>query len=140
MAKDNPETNPINIKPETVSNIAEQFSWVPLPWCSPPRCLLPIKSLALSAHISAVNYFPSVRQEPTLGALEGAPLPTTGNHEGTPIFLGAVIWTAQGSPGPALLPTDLTQRLQLGPVCPWFPPDVDDWPECPNQVRNKRFC
>ena len=32
--------------------------------------------------------FPSVRQEPTLVALEGGPLPTTtGNHEGTPFLL-----------------------------------------------------
>ena len=47
-----PETNPITIKPETASHVAEQFSCVPLPYCSPPRCLFPIKSLALSAHVS----------------------------------------------------------------------------------------
>ena len=29
LAKDNPETNPINIKPETASHMAELFSWVP---------------------------------------------------------------------------------------------------------------
>ena len=52
LAKDHPETNPINIKPETVSHVAEQFSWVPLPYCSPPGCPFPIKSLALSAHVS----------------------------------------------------------------------------------------
>ena len=34
-AKDNPETNPITIKPKTQSHVAEQFSWVPLPYCSP---------------------------------------------------------------------------------------------------------
>ena len=48
----NPEINPITIKPETVSHVAEQFSWVPLPCCSPPRCPFTIKSLALSAHVS----------------------------------------------------------------------------------------
>ena len=32
--------------------MAEQFSWVPLPYCSPPKCPFPIKSLALSAHVS----------------------------------------------------------------------------------------
>ena len=32
--------------------VAEQFSWVPLPYCSPPGCSFPIKSLALSAHVS----------------------------------------------------------------------------------------
>ena len=52
LAKDNPETNPITIKPETGSHVAEQFSWVPLPYCSPPRCPFSIKSLALSAHVS----------------------------------------------------------------------------------------
>ena len=51
LTKDNPETNPITIKPKTVSHMAEQFSSVPLPCCSPPGCLFPIKSLALSAHV-----------------------------------------------------------------------------------------
>ena len=52
LAKDNPETNPIIIKPETVSHVTELFSWVPLPSCSPPRYPFPIKSFALSAHVS----------------------------------------------------------------------------------------
>ena len=33
-AKDNPETNPKHHK--TASHVAELFSWVPLPYCSPP--------------------------------------------------------------------------------------------------------
>ena len=52
LAKDNLETNPITIKPKTVSHMAERFSWVTLPYCSPPACPFPIKSLALSAHVS----------------------------------------------------------------------------------------
>ena len=52
LAKDNPETNPITIKPETMSHAAEQFPWVPLTYCSLPRPPFPIKSLALSAHVS----------------------------------------------------------------------------------------
>ena len=52
LAKDNPETNPSTIKPETASHVAELFSWVPLPYCSPPRCPFPIKSLTLSADVS----------------------------------------------------------------------------------------
>ena len=52
LTNDNPKTNPITIKPKTVSHVAEQFSWVPLPSCSPPGCPFPIKSLALSAHVS----------------------------------------------------------------------------------------
>ena len=72
------ETNPITKKPETASHLAEQFSWVPLPYSSPPGCPFPVKSLALSAHVSSDNSFPSVRQESALGALEGRPpLPTT---------------------------------------------------------------
>ena len=77
MAKDHPETNPITIKPETASHVAELFSWVPLPYCSPPGCPFPLKSLALSARVSSDNSFQCVRQEPTLGNLEGTPLPTT---------------------------------------------------------------
>ena len=52
LAKVNPETNLITIKPEAASHVAELFSWVPLLYCSPPRCPFPIKSLALSAHVS----------------------------------------------------------------------------------------
>ena len=52
IAKDNPETNPITIKPKTASDMAEQSSWVPLPSCSPPQHLFLIKSPALSAHVS----------------------------------------------------------------------------------------
>ncbi|CAN0463673.1 unnamed protein product, partial [Rangifer tarandus platyrhynchus] len=49
LAKDNPETNPITIKPETQNQVEEQFSWVSLPCCSLPGCPFPKKSLALSA-------------------------------------------------------------------------------------------
>ena len=34
LAKDNPETNPITIKLETVNHMAEQFSWVNIRWVS----------------------------------------------------------------------------------------------------------
>ena len=52
LAKDNSETNPITIKPKTVNHMAEQFSWVPLPYCFPPGRPFPLKFLALSAHVS----------------------------------------------------------------------------------------
>ena len=52
IGQNHPETNPITIKPETASHVAEQFSWVPLPYCSQPGCPFLIKSLALSAHVS----------------------------------------------------------------------------------------
>ena len=72
LAKDNWETNPITIKPETESHVTEQLSWVPLPYCSPSWYPFPIKSLALSAHVSLENSFPSVRQEPTFGPWKGS--------------------------------------------------------------------
>ena len=52
LARDNLETNPISMKPRTVSHMAEQFSWVPLPYWSLPGCPFPTKSLALSAYVS----------------------------------------------------------------------------------------
>ena len=48
LARDHLETKPIPIKPETVSHVAKQSSWVLLRSCSPPRCLCPSRSLALS--------------------------------------------------------------------------------------------
>ena len=71
LAKDHPETNAITIKPETGRHAAEQFSWVPLPYCSPSRCPFLIKSLALSAHV--YNSFPSVRQETSFRPWKGSP-------------------------------------------------------------------
>ena len=58
-AKDNLETNPITIKHETASHVAELFSWVPLPHCSPLRWPYPIKSFALSACVSpqTINFW-----------------------------------------------------------------------------------
>ena len=46
LARDNPETNPITIKPETARHVVEQTFWFPLTTCSPPGCLFPVKSLA----------------------------------------------------------------------------------------------
>ena len=59
LARDKPQKNPVPLKPETVSHMAEQFSWAPLPRCSPPRRPLPIKPLALSARVSprAVHFW-----------------------------------------------------------------------------------
>ena len=53
LAGGNLETNPITIKAETRSLVAEQLSWVPSPSCSPPGCSFPIKSLTLSACVAA---------------------------------------------------------------------------------------
>ena len=77
LARDKPEINPMPIKPETVSHVAEQFSQLPSPSCPPPRQPFPIKSLALTAHISLDNSFPSIRQEPALRPWKGFPLPAS---------------------------------------------------------------
>ena len=74
LAKDNPETNPITIKPETASHVTELFSWVPLPYWSPPRCPFPTKSLALSAHVSPWTiHFRVLDKSPVLGPGLGPP-------------------------------------------------------------------
>ena len=74
LAKDNPETKPITIKPETASHVTELLSWVPLPSCSPPGCPFPVKSLALSAHVSPrIIHFRGLDKSPVLGPGRGPP-------------------------------------------------------------------
>ena len=74
MVKDHQETNPITIKPDIVSHAAEQFSWVPLPYCSPPGCPFPIKSLALLAHVSPRTiHFQVLDKSPVSGPGRGPP-------------------------------------------------------------------
>ena len=77
LARDNPETNPITIKPETSSNVAEQFSWVPFLCCSPPRHPFSIKPFALSARVSPWTiHFSVLDKSPRLDTGRG-PLPET---------------------------------------------------------------
>ena len=74
LAKDHPETNPISVKPETASHVAEQFSWVPLPYCSPPGRPFPIKSLPLSARVSPRTiHFRVLDKSPVSGPDRGPP-------------------------------------------------------------------
>ena len=74
LAKDHLETNPITIKPDIASHAAEQFSWVPLPYCSPPGGPFPIKSLALSAHVSPRTiHFWMLDKSPVSGPGRGPP-------------------------------------------------------------------
>ena len=133
LAKDNPETNPVTIKPETSSYVAELFSWVPLPYCSPPRCPFPIKSLALSAHVSPwTSYFRVLDKTPVLGPRRGPPSCNKWWLWRGLFFAATDILTAPGTQGPASPLMDQTQQLWLGPFCPWSPPVTDNWPECPN--------
>ena len=73
LSKDHPETNPITIKPKTASHRAEQFSWVPLPYCSPPGC--PSQSnLLLCQHVSPQTIlFQVLDKSPLLGPCKGPP-------------------------------------------------------------------
>jgi len=65
LAKDNLEINPITIK---------LFSWVPLPYYSLLGCLFPIKSLALSAHVSLwIIHFLVLDKSPVSGPGRGPP-------------------------------------------------------------------
>ena len=68
LAKDIPKTDPITIRPKTVSHVPELFSWVPLPYCSPRGYPFPIKSLALSTHVSPwIIHFQVLDKSPFLG-------------------------------------------------------------------------
>ena len=77
LAKDNPETNPITIKPET----AELFSWIPLFYCSPPGFPFP-KNLLLCQHMCLLGQFISESlTRAQFQALEAVPLPATVSHQ-----------------------------------------------------------
>ena len=94
----------------------------------------PIKSLALSAHVSPRTiHFRVLDKSPVSGPGRG---PSSCNKwrlwRGL-FFAETDILTTRGAQGPACLPMDQTQWPQLGPFCPWSPPYADNWPECPDQ-------
>ena len=69
-----PGKYPITIKTKTASHAAEQFSWVPLLYCFPPRCPFSIKYLAFSAHVSPHTiHFQVLDKSPVLGPGRGPP-------------------------------------------------------------------
>ena len=87
LVKDNPESKPITIKPQTASHVTELFSWVPLPYYSPPGCPFPIQSLGLSAHVSPWTIrFWVLDKSPVSGP--GRSLPSCNNF----IIFGVVTW------------------------------------------------
>ena len=73
IGRENPETNPINIKPKTASHVTEQSSWVPSPSCSSPGRPFPIKSLALSAYVSPWTIHFWVKDKSALSGLGRGP-------------------------------------------------------------------
>ena len=71
LHKESLRTNPITIKSETASHVAELFF---LPYCSPTRHPFPKKSLALSAHVSPQTiHFWVLDKSPVSGPGRGSP-------------------------------------------------------------------
>ena len=72
-------------------SVGELFSWAPRPCGSPPGCLFPIKSLALTAHVSPqMIHFPVLDKSPVSGPGKDPPSGniTTGRPENSPnLFL-----------------------------------------------------
>ena len=119
MAKDNAETNPITIKPKTVSHVAEQLSWVPLPSCSPPGCPFPIKSLALSADVSPQAIHFRVLDKSPVSGLGRGPLSCNKWRLWWGLFFAETdILTTRDTQGPACLPMDQTERPHWDPFVP----------------------
>ena len=111
-----------------------------LPYCSPPWCPFPIKSLALSAHGSPRTIHFRVLDKSPISGLGRSPSSCNRWQLWRGLFFTEIdILTTRDTQEPACLPMDQTQRPQLGPFCPWSPPDMDNWPECPDWVRNKRL-
>ena len=82
--------------PKIVSHAAEQF-WVPLPYCSPPGCPFPIKSLALSACVSPqAVHFQVLDKSPLSGPGRG---PSSCNTAAvfTPVHHGTLHQSIHGS-------------------------------------------
>ena len=134
LAKDDPETTPITIKAKTASHVAEQFSWAPWPYCSPPGRPFPIKPLALSAPVSPqMIHFQVLDKSPVWGPGRGPPSCNKWWLWRGLFFTETDILTTWGAKGPACIPMDQTQRPQMGPWCPWSLPDADSWPEYPDR-------
>ena len=90
-------------------------------------------SCFVSTCVSSDNSFPSVRQEPSFGPWKGSAFLQQMVTLAGLLFAKTDIPPTRGTQGPACLPMDQTQLPQLGPFCPWSPPDVDNWPECPHR-------
>ena len=101
--------------------------------CSPPGRPFPIKSLALSAHVSPRTiHFQVLDKSPVLGPERRLPSCSKWRLCQGLFFTETHILTTRDTQGPACLPMDQTQQLQLGPFSPWSPPDADNRPECPD--------
>ena len=104
----------------------------PSPTALHPGALSDKISCFVSTCVSSDNSFPSVRQEPGFGPWKGSSFLQQMVTLAGLFFTETDILTTRGTQGPACLPMDQTQWPQSGPFCPWSPPDVDNWPECPD--------
>ena len=119
MVKDNPESKPITIKPQTASHVTELFSWVPLPYYSPPGCPFPIKSLALSAHVSPWTiHFRVLDKSPVSGPGRGSLSCNKWQLWWRLFFTETDILTIWGTQGPACLPMDRPSGRNWDPFVP----------------------
>ena len=117
LAKDNPETNPTTIKPET-AELVELFSWVPLPYCSPPGVPFLNKiSCFVSKCVSSDNSFLIVRQEPSFGLWKGFPFLPQILKEINPVYsLEGVMLKLQYSGHLIQKADSLEKTLMLGKI------------------------
>ena len=122
------ETPPVHCEPRGRAALLGFLTLLPstrVPFPSKVSCFV-------STYVSSDNSFPSVRQEPSFGPWKGSLVLQQMVTLVGFFFAETDILTTRGTQGPALLPMDQTQRPQLGPFCPWSPPDADNWPECPD--------
>ena len=83
------------------------------------RVPFPIKSLALSAHVSPRTiHFRVLDKSPVSGPGRGPPSCNKWRLWWGLFFAETDILTTRGTQGPACLPMDQTQQPQLGPFCP----------------------
>ena len=89
--------------------MAEQFSWFPLPCCSPPQCPFPVKSLALSAHVSPRTiHFRALNKSPLLGPGRSSPSCNKGA-----VLSCAAMLAQQVSAMPGFASTQILWHMQL---------------------------
>ena len=103
----------MNINPEMVSHVSEQFSPLPSPSCSLPRQPFPTKFLAWTALLSLDNSFPSVRQESTLKPWKGSPFLHQNHNPGENIFQMLPCRESNGTPS-SILSSEIPGTEELG--------------------------
>ena len=119
LAKDNPEANPITIEPRDCKPRDRAVLLGSLTPLLSTRVPFPNKiSCFVSTCVSSDNSFPSVRQEPSPG--RGPPSCHKWRLWWGLFFTATGILTTLGTHGPACLPMDQTQWLQLGLFVPGF--------------------